>query len=164
MRIRSVLVASCWLAIAIVARADPPPEISSVIQWHTTPSGLQYAELAVGKGPMPHDGQVVVVHFSGWLDDGTQFDDTRKRGKAFGFVVGSGQVIKGWDEAVRSMRVGGKRRLVVPPQIGYGANGVPNLVPPNARLTFDIELLRITDEPIPTPALPPMTPEPRRRP
>jgi len=104
------------------------------------------------------------VHFSGWLDDGTQFDDTRKRGKAFGFVVGSGQVIKGWDEAVRSMRVGGKRRLVVPPQIGYGANGVPNLVPPNARLTFDIELLRITDEPIPTPALPPMTPEPRRRP
>lgn len=164
MRIRPLYVASAFLALAIAALAEPPPEISSVIQWHTTPSGLQYAELAVGKGPTPREGQVVIVHFSGWLDDGTQFDDTRKRDRPFGFPVGSGQVIKGWDEAVRSMRVGGKRRLVVPPQLAYGEKGVPQLVPSNARLTFDIELLRISDEPMPTPKLPPITPEPRRRP
>jgi FKBP-type peptidyl-prolyl cis-trans isomerase len=159
------LLASLLLAVATVAYADPPPEISSVIQWHTTPSGLQYAELAVGKGPTPHEGQVIILHFAGWMDDGTQFEDTRKRGRAFGFPLGSGQVIKGMDEAVRTMRAGGKRRLVVPSQLAYGEKGVPGLVPPNAKLTFDIELLRISDEPMPTPYLPPpVTPQPNRRP
>lgn len=164
MRLVPLCLATLLLAGALSARAEPPPPISSVIQWHTTPSGLQYAELALGKGPTPREGQVVVVHFSGWLDDGEQFDDTRARGRAFGFPVGSGQVIKGFDEAVRDMRPGGKRRLVVPPKLAYGENGVAQLVPPNATLTFDLELIRITDEPMPTVALPIGTPEPRRRP
>lgn len=126
--------------------ADGPPPLPAMVQWHTEASGLQWAEIAVGHGAPPHDGQTVVVHFTGWLDDGTQFDSTRKRNKAFGFPLGSGQVIRGWDEGLRSMRVGGKRRLVVPPKLGYGATGVPGLVPPNATLTFDVELLRVIDK------------------
>lgn len=164
MIVRLLIAASLSLVVTTAASADPPPEISSVVQWHTTPSGLQYAELAVGKGPLPREGQVIIIHFSGWMDDGTQFEDTRKRGRAFGFPLGSGQVIKGMDEAVRTMRAGGKRRLVVPSQLAYGEKGVPGLVPPNAKLTFDIELLRISDEPMPTPYLPPITPKPNRRP
>ena len=126
--------------------ASGPPPLPAMVRWHNEAGGLQWVEIAVGQGATPHDGQTVVVHFTGWLDDGMQFDSTRDRKKAFGFVLGSGQVIKGWDEGVRSMRVGGKRRLVVPPALGYGATGVPGLVPPNATLTFDVELLRIIDK------------------
>lgn len=122
------------------------PPLPAAIQWHTTPSGLQYADTAIGKGELPRDGQVVVVHFSGWLDDGTRFDSTRERGKPFGFPLGSGQVIKGWDEGVRTMKVGGKRRLIVPPALGYGERGLGALVPPNARLVFDIELVKIVNQ------------------
>lgn len=123
-----------------------PPPLPSVVQWHTLPSGLQYADTAIGNGATPADGKVVVVHFSGWLDNGVLFDSTRQRGKPFGFPLGSGQVIKGWDEGVRGMRVGGKRRLIVPPALGYGEHGVPPIVPPNARLIFDIELIRVIDK------------------
>lgn len=129
------------------AKAEGVPPLPSVVQWHTTPSGLQYADTALGNGPTPNDGQIVVVHFVGWLDDGTKFDSTRDRGKPFGFPLGSGQVIRGWDEGVRGMRVGGKRRLVVPPALGYGEKGVPPIVPPNARLIFDIELVKVLDKP-----------------
>jgi peptidylprolyl isomerase len=128
------------------AAPQGPPPLPSAVQWHTTPSGLQYADTVVGRGATPADGQVVVVHFTGWLDDGTKFDSTRERGKPFGFPLGSGQVIKGWDEGIRGMRVGGKRRLMVPPALGYGARGIPPLVPPNARLIFDIELTRVIDK------------------
>jgi len=136
---------------ASIAAAEPTtpagiPLLPSVIQWHATPSGMQYADIAIGRGTSPRDGQIVVVHFVGWLDDGTKFDSTHDRKKPFGFPVGSGQVIKGWDEGVRTMQVGGKRRLVVPPQLAYGAKGVAGMVPANSRLTFDIELLRIIDE------------------
>jgi peptidylprolyl isomerase len=127
--------------------AQGPPSLPSVVQWHTLPSGLQYADIAIGNGATPADGQVVVVHFTGWLDDGTRFDSTRVRGKPFGFPLGSGQVIQGWDEGVRGMRAGGKRRLIVPPALGYGERGVPPVVPPNARLVFDIELIRVIDKP-----------------
>ncbi|MBX3025473.1 FKBP-type peptidyl-prolyl cis-trans isomerase [bacterium] len=127
--------------------AEGIPPLPSVVQWHATPSGLQYADTALGNGPTPNDGQIVVVHFVGWLDDGTKFDSTRDRGKPFGFPLGSGQVIRGWDEGVRGMRVGGKRRLVVPPALGYGEKGVPPIVPPNARLIFDVELVRVLDKP-----------------
>ena len=123
------------------------PPLPSVVQWHTTPSGLQYADTAIGNGATPNEGQIVVVHFVGWLDDGTKFDSTRDRGKPFGFPLGSGQVIKGWDEGVRGMRVGGKRRLKVPPALGYGEQGVPPIVPPNASLVFDVELIRVLDKP-----------------
>ena len=135
------------------AQAEPtpgagqgPPPLPSVVQWHTTPSGLQYADTAVGSGATPRDGQIVVVHFTGWLDDGVKFDSTRERGKPFGFPLGSGQVIRGWDEGVRGMKAGGTRRLIVPPALGYGEKGIPPIVPPNARLIFDIELLRVIDK------------------
>lgn len=130
---------------ATPARIGPAP-LSSVIQWHTEPSGLKWADIVVGKGPSPREGQVAVMHFTGWLPDNTQFDSSRSR-KPFGFPVGSGQVIKGWDEGVRTMKVGGKRRLIVPGDLAYGAKGLRNIIPPDATLVFDIELLRIVDPP-----------------
>jgi len=125
------------------AQASGPPPLPGMIQWHTTASGLKYADTAVGTGAEPQNGQTVVVHFTGWLADGMQFDSSRDRNKPFGFQLGSRQVIKGWDEGVRGMRVGGKRRLIVPPSLGYGARGIGGLIPPDATLTFDIELLRV---------------------
>ncbi len=124
--------------------ASGPPPLPAVVQWHALPSGGQYAEIKVGTGATPENGQTAVMHFTGWLENGTQFDSTRKQGrKAFGFKLGSGEVITGWDEGIRGMRVGGQRRLVIPPVAGYGAKGIPGLVPPNATLIFDIELLRV---------------------
>lgn len=149
---RFLLLVSVTLVVAAAAAlASPtppagPPPLPSAIQWHTTPSGLKYADTVIGKGPTPQDGQIVVVHFTGWLDDGTQFDSTHRRGRPFGFPLGSGQVIKGWDEGVRTMRAGGKRRLVVPSPLGYGEQGLGPVVPPNAQLVFDIELVRIIDK------------------
>jgi FKBP-type peptidyl-prolyl cis-trans isomerase FkpA len=131
---------------ATPAAGSGPPPISAVIQWVTTPSGLRYADIKQGSGPTPADGQIAVMHFTGWLADGKEFDSSHKRTKPFGFKVGSGQVIKGWDEGVRSMRPGGVRRIVVPPELAYGAKGIPGLIPPNATLTFDIELLKIIDQ------------------
>jgi peptidylprolyl isomerase len=152
---RTLLLLLVGLMLAVRSSAVEPtpaatagiPPLPSVVQWHALPSGLQYADTAIGNGPTPNEGQIVVVHFIGWLDDGTKFDSTRDRGKPFGFPLGSGQVIKGWDEGVRGMRVGGKRRLKVPPALGYGEHGVPPIVPPNASLVFDIELIRVLDKP-----------------
>ncbi|MGH7786664.1 MAG: FKBP-type peptidyl-prolyl cis-trans isomerase [Candidatus Binatia bacterium] len=127
------------------ARIGPAP-LSSAIQWHTEPSGLKWADMVVGQGPSPREGQVAVMHFTGWLPDNTQFDSSRTR-KPFGFPVGSGQVIKGWDEGVRTMKVGGKRRLIVPGNLAYGPKGLRNIIPPDATLVFDIELVRIVDPP-----------------
>jgi peptidylprolyl isomerase len=139
------LVLPCGVAAIPTPAAEGPPPLPAMVQWHTTPSGVKYAEVSAGSGAIPNDGQVVVVHFTGWLDDGTQFDSSKTR-KAFGFPLGSGQVIRGWDEGVRGMRVGGTRRLVVPAALGYGSRGVPGRIPPDATLTFDIQLLRIVDQ------------------
>jgi peptidylprolyl isomerase len=109
----------------------------------TTDSGLQYRDIVEGTGAMPQPGQRVTVHYTGTLEDGTQFDSSRDRGRPFSFKVGVGQVIKGWDEGVGSMRVGGRRQLVIPPELGYGARGAGGVIPPNATLIFDVELLRI---------------------
>jgi peptidylprolyl isomerase len=109
----------------------------------TTPSGLQYEDLVVGNGPTPQSGQTAQVHYTGWLDNGTKFDSSVDRGQPFEFRVGQGQVIKGWDEGVATMHVGGKRRLVIPPELGYGSRGAGGVIPPNARLTFEVELLGI---------------------
>jgi peptidylprolyl isomerase len=109
----------------------------------TTDSGLQYRDIVEGTGAMPQPGQRVTVHYTGTLEDGTQFDSSRDRGRPFSFKVGVGQVIKGWDEGVGSMRVGGRRQLVIPPDLGYGARGAGGVIPPNATLIFDVELLRI---------------------
>ncbi len=109
----------------------------------TTASGLQYIDFKVGDGPSPKPGETAIVHYAGWLDGGKKFDSSRDRGKPFGFKVGAGQVIKGWDEGVASMKAGGTRRLIIPPELGYGPKGAGNVIPPNARLTFDVELLRV---------------------
>jgi peptidylprolyl isomerase len=109
----------------------------------TTPSGLAYVDEAVGTGATPQTGQSVTVHYSGFLTDGKKFDSSVDRGKPFTFVIGLGQVIKGWDEGVASMKVGGKRRLIIPAALGYGARGAGGVIPPNAELVFDVELLGV---------------------
>lgn len=97
----------------------------------------------VGNGPQPQPGQTLIVHYTGYLDNGTVFDSSLQRGQPFEFVLGAGQVIRGWEEGLATMRVGGKRRLIVPPELAYGAAGAGGVIPPNARLTFDVELLGV---------------------
>lgn len=109
----------------------------------TTPSGLQYEDVIVGDGASPQKGQAVTVHYTGTLTDGTKFDSSRDRNAPFTFVIGVGQVIKGWDEGVMSMKVGGRRKLTIPATLGYGAQGAGGVIPPNATLNFDVELLGI---------------------
>jgi peptidylprolyl isomerase len=109
----------------------------------TTSSGLQYEDEKVGTGASPAPGKKVTVHYTGTLTDGKKFDSSRDRGKPFSFTIGVGQVIKGWDEGVMSMKVGGKRKLVIPAALGYGARGAGGVIPPNATLNFDVELLGV---------------------
>jgi peptidylprolyl isomerase len=113
----------------------------------TTSSGLQMIDTQAGTGAQPKQGQTAVVHYTGYLNDngkkGKKFDSSVDRGQPFEFPVGAGRVIKGWDEGVGSMKVGGKRTLIIPPQLGYGERGAGNVIPPNATLIFDIELLGV---------------------
>jgi peptidylprolyl isomerase len=109
----------------------------------TTPSGLKYVDLEVGTGATPKRGQTVIVHYTGWLTNGKKFDSSVDRNQPFSFVLGRGEVIKGWDEGVSTMRVGGKRKLTIPPGLAYGAQGYPGAIPPNATLIFEVQLLRI---------------------
>ena len=109
----------------------------------TTTSGLQYEELAEGTGRAAAAGDTVAVHYTGWLKDGKKFDSSVDRGQPFSFKLGAGRVIKGWDEGVAGMKVGGKRKLIIPAALGYGARGAPGAIPPNAELTFEVELLKI---------------------
>lgn len=109
----------------------------------TTDTGLRYQELVVGQGATPAPGQTVVVQYTGWLQNGQKFDSSYDHGQPFSFPLATGQVIKGWDEGVATMRVGGKRRLLVPPELGYGAAGVQGTIPPNSTLIFDVELCNL---------------------
>ncbi|MEA5576080.1 FKBP-type peptidyl-prolyl cis-trans isomerase [Anabaena sp. UHCC 0451] len=111
----------------------------------TTSSGLKYIELAKGDqtGATPQKGQTVVVHYVGTLENGKQFDSSRDRGQPFKFKIGIGQVIKGWDEGLSTMKVGDRRQLIIPPELGYGARGAGGVIPPDATLLFDVELLGI---------------------
>jgi peptidylprolyl isomerase len=109
----------------------------------TTPSGLKYEDIVVGTGASPQSGQNVTVHYTGTLEDGTKFDSSLDHGQPFTFHIGVRRVIQGWDEGVMTMEVGGKRKLVIPPQLGYGARGYPPVIPPNATLVFEVELLDV---------------------
>ncbi|MCA1621883.1 MAG: FKBP-type peptidyl-prolyl cis-trans isomerase [Acidobacteria bacterium] len=109
----------------------------------TTPSGLKYTDLVVGTGPSPQTGQTAVVHYTGTLTNGTKFDSSVDRSQPYEFKLGRGEVIKGWDEGVATMKVGGKRRLEVPAALGYGAAGRPPKIPGGSTLLFDIELLNV---------------------
>ena len=109
----------------------------------TTDSGLQYVDLERGEGEAPVLGDTVVVHYTGWLEDGTKFDSSVDRGQPFDFEIGMGRVIRGWDEGVATMRVGGKRKLTIPPELAYGEAGIGEVIPPNSTLIFEVELLDI---------------------
>jgi peptidylprolyl isomerase len=138
------------LALAVgtgaVSAATPAPAATHAAKAGvtvTTPSGLAYVDETIGAGPMPAKGQQVTVHYVGTLTNGTKFDSSRDRNQPFTFTIGEGQVIKGWDEGVATMRVGGRRKLIIPPQLGYGATGAGGVIPPNATLLFDVELLGV---------------------
>ncbi len=109
----------------------------------TMPDGLKYTDDQVGTGTEAQAGKTVSVHYTGWLLDGTKFDSSKDRNQPFSFPLGRGQVIKGWDEGVAGMKVGGKRTLVIPPDLGYGARGAGGVIPPNATLKFEVELLDV---------------------
>ena len=109
----------------------------------TTPSGLKYVELKEGTGKTPTAGQTCVVHYTGWLESGKKFDSSVDHGQPFSFPVGRGRVIRGWDEGVATMKVGGKRKLTIPPQLGYGDRGAGGAIPPGATLIFEVELLEL---------------------
>ncbi len=109
----------------------------------TTESGLKYEEIKVGEGDTATAGQTVVVHYTGWLEDGTKFDSSKDRNMPFDFNLGGGQVIKGWDEGVAGMQIGGTRKLTIPSDLGYGAQGAGGVIPANATLIFEVELLEL---------------------
>ncbi len=109
----------------------------------SSPSGLGIEDLATGDGEIAAAGQRVTVHYTGWLTDGSKFDSSKDRDDPFEFWLGKGQVIRGWDEGVQGMKVGGTRKLTIPPQLGYGSRGAGGVIPPDATLVFEVELLKI---------------------
>ncbi len=125
-------------------KLDFAPELGVNLSSMTkTSSGLYYRDLLVGNGEEAEVGERVTVHYTGWLHDGTKFDSSRDRGQPFQFVLGVGMVIPGWDEGIQGMGVGGRRLLVIPSQLAYGAAGSPPVIPRNATLVFDVELLAV---------------------
>ena len=140
------LVLSGIILMALVSQADEK-EKKGDSKMEKTPSGLRYEDVVVGTGAAPKPGQVCVMHYTGWLWEngakGAKFDSSVDRGKPFKFPLGQGRVIKGWDEGVATMKVGGKRNLLIPPQLGYGMKGAGGVIPPNATLFFEVELLGV---------------------
>jgi FKBP-type peptidyl-prolyl cis-trans isomerase FkpA len=120
---------------------DGPPEVN--LPSTTLPNGMEFVDIQVGTGDQAVAGKLVTVHYTGWLTDGKKFDSSRDRNRPFDFQLGAGNVIRGWDEGVQGMRVGGQRRLIIPPSLGYGQRGAPGAIPPNATLIFDVELLKV---------------------
>lgn len=144
-----LLLAGAAFLVYSTSRPDQPaanqpgaglPDITGLT---TTDSGLQYKDVTVGSGAEAQPGATVSVHYTGWLTDGTKFDSSLDRGQPFSFPLGQGGVIPGWDEGVAGMKEGGKRILVIPAELGYGASGASGVIPPNAVLIFEVELLEV---------------------
>jgi peptidylprolyl isomerase len=139
-------VAGTWIGVlvAVAPTGAPAQETGKMI---TTSSGLQFTDTEVGTGATPQPNQICVMHYTGWLYEngvkGKKFDSSLDRGQPFEFRIGVGQVIRGWDEGVAGMKVGGKRTLIIPPELGYGARGAGGVIPPNATLLFEVELLGV---------------------
>ena len=145
---KTTLLILAGAALAMVAAgADDKSDKKDEPSWNKTMTGLQYKDIKVGTGATPKTGQTCVMHYTGWLWEngqmGKKFDSSVDRGQPFKFQIGAGMVIKGWDEGVATMKVGGKRKLLIPPQLGYGARGARDVIPPNATLLFEVELLGI---------------------
>jgi peptidylprolyl isomerase len=134
-------------SVAVVSQSTPTTSKSIAMDNNenqvTTASGLKYVEITEGTGETPATGQTVSVHYTGTLESGKKFDSSRDRNQAFEFQIGEGQVIKGWDEGLSTMKVGGRRKLIIPADLGYGARGAGGAIPPNSTLIFDVELLKI---------------------
>lgn len=131
----------CWIILLIMFVLKPLSGKAAEEGMVTTATGLQYVDLVVGSGREAHAGETAIVHYTGKLTDGTQFDSSKDHNKPFSFRLGAGQVIKGWDEGVEGMKIGGVRKLVIPSQLGYGSRGAGSAIPPNATLVFEVELL-----------------------
>ena len=134
--ISAALIMMGTLAPMVSEGAAGPKEV-------TTPSGLKYEDIKVGTGDVAETGKTVSVHYTGTLTNGTKFDSSKDRGQPFDFPLGGGRVIKGWDEGVKGMKVGGVRKLTIPPELGYGSRGAGGVIPPNATLVFEVELLKV---------------------
>ncbi len=152
---------ACLLAATMLAgcgeKSEPPkemaqaeasapssfPGVATSAQPESTASGLKYIDLVVGSGAVAEAGKAVVVHYTGYLTNGMKVDSSVDRDQAYPFRLGQAEVIKGWDEGIAGMKVGGKRKLIIPPQLGYGERGAGGVIPPNAELIFDIELLDV---------------------
>jgi FKBP-type peptidyl-prolyl cis-trans isomerase FkpA len=133
-----------FLALLIVACGCTPAAAPAASGKEVTMAdGLKYTDDQVGTGTEAQAGKTAVVHYTGWLTDGKKFDSSRDRGQPFSFKLGAGEVIKGWDEGVAGMKVGGKRTLTIPPELGYGTRGAGGVIPPNATLKFEVELVDV---------------------
>jgi peptidylprolyl isomerase len=141
---RRAALAAALTATAGVMALSEPADAQNVT---TMPDGLKIIDIQAGTGASPKPGQICVMHYTGWLYEngakGKKFDSSVDRGQPFEFPIGAGRVIKGWDEGVATMKVGGKRTLIIPPELGYGARGAGGAIPPNATLMFDVELLGV---------------------
>lgn len=136
-----VFLVGCWIILLIMFVLKPLSGKAAEEGLVTAASGLQYVDLVVGSGREAHAGETATVHYTGTLTNGTKFDSSNDRNEPFQFRLGAGHVIKGWDEGVEGMKIGGIRKLVIPPQLGYGSRGAGSAIPPNATLIFEVELL-----------------------